>query len=185
MSVEIFIEYTQVYFTRRWKMKRQILLGLSVLMVGFMPFITNAERRMELLGVDPNVLKMTALGYDHRAKTLALKNKEAVLDAENYSWTDYKLWSHVPKDQDAINKLRNNPMIPFACKGLEEEAVRKFDRGSYFIISDEYKVKYFDKNSARVGKCECEFSMSEREYEHPSINCKVPVYYKSLIYRGK
>lgn len=167
-------------------MKRQVLLDLSVLMIvgTLMPAIANAERRMQL-GIDPSVLEMQILSGDNKAKTLALKNKEAVLDAENYSWTDYKLWSHVPKDQDAINKLRNNPMIPNACERLEEEAVRKFNRGDYFIISDEYNVKYFDKNSARVGKCECKFSMSEGEYEHPSIYCKVPVYYKSLIYKGK
>ena len=163
-------------------MKRQVLLGLSVLMIvgTLMPAITNGEIRTELVFEETHS-RTSGKEYED----LALKNKEAVLDAENYSWTDYKLWSHVPKDQDAINKLRNNPMIPFACKGLEEEAVRKFNRGRYFIISNEYKKKYFDKNSARVGKCECEFSMSEREYEHPSINCKVPVYYKSLIYRGK
>ena len=169
-------------------MKRQVLLDLSVLMIvgTLMPAIANAERRAELI-IDPDgsVLKMQRLSGDNKAKTLALKNKEAVLDAENYSWTDYQLWSHVPKDQDAINKLRNNPMKPYACKGLEEDALRKFNRGDYFIITNEYNVKYFDKNSARVGKCECEFSMSEREYEHPSINCKVPVYYKSLIYRSK
>lgn len=33
MSEKFFIEYTEVYFKRRWKMKRQILLGLSVLMM--------------------------------------------------------------------------------------------------------------------------------------------------------
>lgn len=171
-------------------MKRQILLGLSVLTIvgALMPTITNAEKRVELtIDADGSVRRMAALSADTEAKQLALKNKEAVLDNERDSWTDYELWSHLPKDQDAINEIRKNPMQPYMCERLEKEAVRRFDRGDYFILADsaQVKKKYFDRNSARVGSCECEFSMAKGTHEHPKVYCKVPIYYKSLIYKGK
>lgn len=186
----IVLNCTLAYLCKELKMKRQILLGLSVLMIvgALMPTITNAEKRVELtIDPDGNVMRRATQSADTEAKTLALKNKEAVLRQEDDSWTDYDLWSHLPKDQDAINKIRKNPRQPYMCERLEKEAQDKFARGRYFYLLDSAQVqeKYFDRNSARVGSCECEFYMGKGTHEHPKVYCKVPIYYKSLIYKGK
>ncbi|ENV05229.1 hypothetical protein F967_01978 [Acinetobacter sp. CIP 102637] len=171
-------------------MKRQVLSGLSALVIAgtLIPAITNAETRAELtIDPDGSIMRRATQSANTEAKTLALKNKEAVLRQEDDSWTDYDLWSHIPKDQNAINALRKNPMQQYMCERLEKKAQEKFAKGKYFSLLDSAQVqeKYFDRNSARVGSCNCEFVMADVTHQHPKVYCKVPVYYKSLIYKGK
>ena len=170
-------------------MKRQVLLGLSALMIvgTLMPAITNGEIRTELV-FDETHRSATA-SNDKEYEALAKKNKEVALKKESRSYTDYNLWGHRPEDKNAINKLKNNPFSEVACSILESEVKDGFRYRNYYVFTGKLdgKEKYFDKNSARAGDCKCEFSMTgESETSmHPENTCYIPIYYKSLVYKGK
>ena len=186
MSKKFFIEYTEVYFTRRWKMKHQILLGLLMIAGTLMPATTNGKIRTELVFEETH--RSATASNDKEYEALAKKNKEVALDEESRSYINYDLWGHRPEDKNAINKLKNNPFSEGTCRLLESEVKDQFRYRNYYIFTGklEGKEKYFDKNSARAGDCKCKFSMTGAENSmHPKNTCYIPIYYKSLIYNGK